>query len=90
VKPEKEELQLLRLISRFDEVVEEAAEKLAPNTIATYLYDLASTFNLFYQKHPILKAEGDTRKFRLALTQGVGKRLQQGLHLLGIKAPEKM
>jgi len=90
MKPEKEELQLLRLISRFDEVVEDATEKLAPNAIATYLYDLASSFNLFYQKHPILKAEGDTREFRLALTQGVGKRLQQGLHLLGIKAPEKM
>jgi arginyl-tRNA synthetase len=90
VKLEPEELQLLRLLSRFDEVVMDAAERYAPNTLATYLYDLASAFNLFYQKQPILKAEGEMRTFRLGLTEGVGKILSKGLDLLGIKAPEKM
>jgi arginyl-tRNA synthetase len=87
---EGEELQLLRLLARFDEVVIDAAEKLAPNMVATYLYGLASTFNLFYQKHSILKAKEEKKQIRLALTQAVGKTLQQGLNLLGIQAPEKM
>ena len=90
IQLEEEELQLLRLISRFDEVVIEAAENYSPNIVCTYLYDLASTFNLFYQKHSILKAEGELREFRLALTKVVGKKLFLGLRLLGINAPDKM
>ena len=87
---EKEELELLRMLSKFDEVVNESADKFAPNIICTYLYELASTFNIFYQKHPILKAEEKIGEFRLALTEGVGKRIKQGLNLLGIESPEKM
>ncbi len=90
VKLENEELQLLRLISKFDEVVIEAAEKYSPNIVCTFLYELASTFNLFYQKHSILKAKDEIKEFRLALTKAVGKRLQHGLDLLGIQAPEEM
>lgn len=85
-----EERELLRLLARFPEMVEEAAERLSPNVLCTYLFDLAQNFNLFYQKCPILKAEGETREFRLHLTQATGNVLQKGLALLGIKAPHKM
>ncbi len=85
-----EERELLRLLARFDEVVLEAAAKFSPSTIATYLFDLAQTFNLFYQKHPILKGDESRMQFRLMITSSVGKTIKQGLSLLGIQAPDRM
>ena len=94
VKSEKEltgEEQLaLRLLYRFPEIAEEAAENYAPSTLCTYLFDLAQAFNLFYQKDPILSAEEKTRELRIVLTKRVGEVLKTGLHLLGIAAPQKM
>ena len=87
-KLETEELSLLRTIHHFPGVVESAAENFAPNLLCNYLFDLAQKFNLFYQKHPILK--GDNKEFRLALTTAVGQVLKNGLHLLGIAAPDRM
>ena len=49
-----EELLVLRLIYRYPEIVATAAEKYAPNVLCEYLYDLASAFNTFYNKHTIL------------------------------------
>ena len=87
---ENEELALLRSLYRFPEVVSTAARNLAPNTIATYLIDLASKFNAFYAKHRILEADEEQRELRLSLTQVVGNILKTGLNILGIQAPEKM
>ncbi len=85
-----EERQVLRLIARFEEIVEEAAVRYAPSGLATYLFELAQGFNLFYQKHQILKGQEGVTQFRLSLTEATGKTLKQGLNLLGIQAPEKM
>ena len=87
---ESEELVLLRLMSKFEEVVADAAEKYSPNILTNYLFELAQSFNLFYQKLTILKAEGEAKAFRLALTAAVGHTMKSGLHLLGIQAPEQM
>jgi len=87
-KLENEEVSLLRSLNKFEEIVEEAGEKFAPNILCTYLFDLAQKFNLFYQKHRIVKSENE--EFRLALTQAVGQVIKNGLNLLGIPAPEKM
>lgn len=54
IKYEPEEEILLRMLYFFGETVIEAAEKYSPNIVANYLYNLASAFNLFYQKHQIL------------------------------------
>ncbi len=86
---EKEEREVLRKIEYFEEMIAEAAKNYAPNIIASYLTDLAKTFNLFYQKHRILKAE-EKMEFRLALTSAVAIVLKKGLYLLGIEAPERM
>ena len=87
-KLEAEESQLLRRLYQFTEVTREAAQKYAPNVLCTYLYELAAEFNLFYQRHKVVGSEQEA--FRLALTASVGKTLKNGLHLLGIDAPEKM
>ena len=85
---EIEELALLRKLYQFEDVVVGAAENYAPNHVATYLFELAQLFNLFYQKHKVIGSEQET--FRLALTESVGSIIQKGLNLLGIKSPEKM
>ncbi len=90
VKPNNEELTLLRLLYQFPEIVEKSAELFSPHLVATYLFHLAQAFNLFYQKHPVLKAEKETQQFRLALTAAVGQILQKGLYLLGIETVGKM
>jgi arginyl-tRNA synthetase len=85
---EPEERELLRKIEHFQSVVEEASSNLSPNTVATFLIELARSFNLFYQKHPIIKH--DRSELRLALTCATAVILKQGLNLLGIEAPERM
>ena len=86
---EIEERLILQRIEHFEVVLEESAKNYSPNTLAEYLLDLARSFNLFYQKHPIIKSE-EKMELRLALTCAVAVILKQGLYLLGIDAPERM
>ncbi len=90
LKLKPEERELLRLLNRFDEVVQEAAIRFAPNILANYLFELAQAFNLFYQKCPIIKSEKGVRSLRLSLTQKTGEVIKDGLKLLGIESPAKM
>lgn len=85
-----DESNVLRLITQFPEIVEQAAIQLSPNLIANYLYELAQKYNYFYQKNKILESEEKIKQFRLMLTQAVGKVIKEGLYLLGIKTVEKM
>ena len=88
---ESEELQLLRTLYRFPEVVEEVARRLEPNLICNFLYDLAQKYNYFYNQRPILKASHpELVEFRLGLSAATAQILKNGLKLLGISAPEKM
>ncbi len=80
-----EERILARSIMQFSDVVSEAAENFAPNTICTYLFHLAQQFNLFYAKHPIVGND-----LRLTLTAATAQVLKNGLYLLGIETMEKM
>ncbi|PIY71909.1 arginine--tRNA ligase [Candidatus Roizmanbacteria bacterium CG_4_10_14_0_8_um_filter_33_9] len=85
-----EELDILRFIQQFEIEVKHSAEELAPNFIANYLFDLAKKYNLFYQKNPILKADGSQKYLRIQITKAVGHILKTGLYLLGIKTVDKM
>jgi arginyl-tRNA synthetase len=87
---EPEERDLLIRLTKFEEVIVEAAERLSPHVVANYLFELSQAFNLFYQKCPIIKSEGDVREFRLGLTSKTGNIIKKGLDLLGIEAPVKM
>lgn len=86
----EEERVLLRKISQYASTVHETTARLSPNILATYLFELAQDFNLFYQKNPILKAEGEIKTTRLVLTKSVGNIIRHGLNLLGIKTVERM
>jgi len=85
-----DELNVLRLINQFPEIVQQAAIQLSPNLIANYLYELAQKYNYFYQKNKIIESEEKTKQFRLMLTQATGKVIKEGLKLLGIKTVERM
>lgn len=86
-----EEKNILRTIYRFPEVVEEAAEKFSPNLICNFIFDLAQKYNLFYNLHPIIKAETpELKNFRIVLTFAVSQILKNSLSLLGISIPKKM
>jgi len=85
-----EELALLRALSRFVEVIEEAAAAREPHQIAYYVRELAGTLHSYYNAHAFLSAETELRQARLALIAAARHVLANGLRLLGVSAPEAM
>lgn len=87
---QEKELGLLKTLARFPEVVEKASQDYKPNLICNYLFDLAQQFNTFYEEIPVLQAEAEVKKTRLALVKSVNQVLENGLQLLGIDTPQQM
>lgn len=83
-----EETAILRKLAQFQEVIVSAAKTYSPNILCNYLYDLASKFNTFYNKHKIVGS--DEEEFRLLLSKSTAQVLRNGLKLLGIESPERM
>lgn len=82
------ERSLVRKLGEYAEVVDKAAAELMPHHICTYLYELAQTFNRFYEKNRVV---GDEREaVRLTLVKKYADTLKKGLEILNITAPEKM
>jgi arginyl-tRNA synthetase len=78
----------VRKIGEYGEVVEKATTELLPHYICTYLYELAQSFNRFYEHNRVI---GDAREaVRLNLVEHYASTLKAGLTLLGITAPERM
>lgn len=84
------EVNLVERISRLPEEIQRAAKELKPNLLANYAYELAKSFNDFYNQCPVLGAEPDVRAARLALVAAARLCLGNTLRLLGIRAPEVM
>jgi arginyl-tRNA synthetase len=82
------ERSLLRKVSEYNEVVVRATTELMPHHICTYLYELAQTFNRFYEKSRVI--DDPREAVRIQLVQKYATTLKNGLTLLGIHAPEKM
>jgi arginyl-tRNA synthetase len=81
---------LEKYLYRFPETVERAFSLLEPHHIATYLTELASTFNSFYAQQQIVDKNDVASPYRLALVEAFQKTMKNGLYLLGIQVPEKM
>jgi arginyl-tRNA synthetase len=79
----------LRLLG-FGRAVSDAAATAEPHKLATFLFELASSFTTFYEQCPVLTADGETRQSRLALSALTLRVLVTGLGLLGITVPERM
>ncbi|WBC02860.1 arginine--tRNA ligase [Micromonospora sp. WMMA1976] len=74
----------------FAAVVEEVAGTLEFHRLTAYLHRLAVAFSAFYERCPVLRAEGPLRDIRLVLCELTGRVLRQGLDLLGIRTPERL
>ena len=81
---------LMQRLGEFPEVVVNAANELAPHTIANYLKELASDLHSFYSEHKILVEDETVKLARLALINATQQVLKNGLSLLGVSAPNKM
>ena len=85
------ERELIKLISEYPAVIEDAGESLSPALVANYVYELAKGFNNFYQSLSILKdVEPEVTAFRLNLSNETGKVVQSAMLLLGIELPDRM
>jgi arginyl-tRNA synthetase len=87
---EPEEREVLAMISQYPHKLAEAAREYAPSIIANYAYDLAKTYNQFYQAIKIFDGDPSKKKFRIAFATVVADLLKKSMWLLGIRVPEKM
>ena len=87
---EKEAQETIKLLYRFNEIVENAAQKNEPSIVARYLIDVAQNFSTFYNEHKIITEDKTVQDARLALTYSVGTVLKTGVTLLGMEMPNKM
>ena len=82
---------LMRELARFNAVMENAYEELAPHKICAYIYDLANAFNKFYHETSILGTEDEhVKKSRIQLLVLTRRVLETCIGLLGFEAPERM
>jgi arginyl-tRNA synthetase len=87
----KAEKDLLLLTEHYEVVLKQAADDFDPSVIATYLFQLAQSFNSFYAALSIGNAESEEKKqLRLKISSLVATIESSGMELLGIKVPEKM
>ena len=87
----EKEKALLKSITLFPAIVQEAAEEYSPAVIANYVYDLVKDFNSFYQNVPILGEENDLiLHFRVILCEKIGEIIAASFKMLGIQVPERM
>lgn len=79
-----------KLLYRFPEVVEDAFEAREPHQVATFLTELASSFNSFYANEKIADPSDPHAPYKYLLASAVKQTIKNGLGILAIKAPEKM
>jgi arginyl-tRNA synthetase len=88
---EKGELELVRLVLRFPELVDDIRQHYGVHQLTTYALELAGAFHGFYRDYRVVdEADVARSKARLRLVQAVQVALRQTLGLLGVSAPEKM
>ncbi len=82
--------ELVKLLYRFPDVVEEAGEKYEPCIVTRHIIEVAQAFNKFYHDEHIIVEDETEKNAKLLLTASAKQVIANGLGLLGIKAPEKM
>jgi arginyl-tRNA synthetase len=85
-----EEKIILREIYKFPEIIKQSAQNFSPNLICNFIFYLAQKYNHFYELYPIISAQQEVKRFRLAISAAVAQILKTSLFLLGISVPKKM
>lgn len=85
------EKALMLELTKFNAVMENACDEIAPHKICSYIYDLANAFNKFYHETKILSEENEEQKASwiqlLVLTRDV---LETAIDVLGFSSPDRM
>jgi arginyl-tRNA synthetase len=85
------EKALLVLLENYPQTVQQSCMEQDPSHLANYLYNIAKVYNSFYSQHSVLNAESEDKKqLRLKLCSFTALVISNGMHLLGIKVPERM
>ena len=87
---EPEEIDLIKTLARYPDVLAGSAKSMEPHRVTYYLMNLASAFHTYYNKHRVLSDDPQLRCGRLNLVLAVQKVIRNGLTLLGVSAPDRM
>jgi len=85
-----EELELIRTMNQFNDILEESVRELEPHRMIFYLLDLAGEFHRYYNHVRVITDDLELSRARLLLIESVQKTVRRGLEILGIEAPTKM
>jgi arginyl-tRNA synthetase len=91
-----EEIQLIKQLSSYPELVENCALSLEPHRITIYLNELVSNFHRYYHRgklestNRVITDDPELSRARLWLVNTIGILIKNALTLLGVSAPEKM
>lgn len=85
-----EEIQLMKQLWQYPDVIASSAEFLEPHRITYYLLNLAAAFHTYYNKHRVLTDDPHLTMARLYLILAIQMVIRNGLTLLGVSAPDKM
>lgn len=86
---DKEAWEIVKILSRFPEVIKKACTEHEPSLLARLLLDLAKEYNSYYHAIKIIDHSG-IQQARLKLSFSVGMVIKEGLRLLGISSPNQM
>lgn len=88
---EPAEIELIQKLEEFKTIVSKVTEKLTPNLIANYVYELTKMFSSYYHDYSILNAETEELKnMRLQLINAIGIVTKTSLNLLGIDTVDEI
>ena len=85
-----DELALVKMLSRYPEVIAGAALQYEPHRVTFYLQELAAKFHSYYNQHRVIVDDAATSQARLYLVNAVKIVIHNALRVLGVSAPEKM
>jgi arginyl-tRNA synthetase len=85
-----EELELIRQMVQFDDVLEDSVRELEPHRVVFYLLELAGEFHRYYNRFRVISDDLELSHARLFLVHNVQTTIRQGLEILGVEAPIKM
>jgi arginyl-tRNA synthetase len=87
---QQDEIELIKGIIHFHDVIEGCAKSLEPHRITFYLLDLVGKFHSYYNKTRVLVDDRELTLARLLLLNMLREVIRSGLNILGVSAPEKM
>lgn len=87
---EESELDLIKKLGEYPEMIAAAAKERAVHRVATYVFELAGLFHSFYNACRIMGVDEDVQQARIALVTATKNTIKHALGILGVSAPERM